>query len=87
MNPYKEILRKFFSEYVSALRKRRGLHRSRWRRSFASPDGHKRFGARHILLFPVALVFLLLMLEEGEIKELLSPLRDEIEKVEDREVA
>lgn len=35
----------------------------------------------------VALVFLLLMLEEGEIKELLSPLRDEIEKVEDREVA
>ena len=30
---------------------------------------------------------LLLMLEEGEIKELLSPLRDEIEKVEGREVA
>ena len=25
MNPYKEILRKFFSEYVNALRKRRGL--------------------------------------------------------------
>ena len=25
MNPYKEILRKFFSEYVGALRKRRGL--------------------------------------------------------------
>ena len=25
MNPYKEILRKFFSEYVCALRKRRGL--------------------------------------------------------------
>ena len=35
----------------------------------------------------VALVFLLLMLEEGEIKELLSPLWDEIEKVEGREVA
>ena len=35
----------------------------------------------------VALVFLLLMLEEGEIKELLSSLRDEIEKVEGREVA
>ena len=35
----------------------------------------------------VALVFLLLMLEEGAIKELLSPLRDEIEKVEGREVA
>jgi len=27
------------------------------------------------------------MLEEGEIEELLSPLRDEIEKVEGREVA
>ena len=39
-------------------------------------------------LFAVAaLVFLLLMLEEGEIKELLSPLRDEIEKAEGREVA
>lgn len=25
MNPYKEILRKFFSEYVDTLRKRRGL--------------------------------------------------------------
>ena len=25
MNPYKEILRKFFSKYVSTLRKRRGL--------------------------------------------------------------
>ena len=25
MNPYKETLRKFFSEYVNALRKRRGL--------------------------------------------------------------
>lgn len=25
MNPYKEILRKFFSEYVGTLRKRRGL--------------------------------------------------------------
>ena len=35
----------------------------------------------------VALVFLLLMLEEGEIKEILSPLREEIEKVESREVA
>ena len=35
----------------------------------------------------VALVFLLLMLEEGEIKEVLSPLREEIEKVESREVA
>ena len=35
----------------------------------------------------VALVFLLLMLEEEEIKEILSPLREEIEKVESREVA
>ena len=59
MNPYKEILRKFFSEYVNAL----------------------------YCFSAVALVFLLLMLEEGEIKELLSPLREEIEKVESREVA
>lgn len=35
----------------------------------------------------VALVFRLLMLEEHELKELLSPLREEIAKVEDREVA
>ena len=35
----------------------------------------------------VALVFHLLMLEEHEIKELLSSLREEIAKVEDREVA
>ena len=35
----------------------------------------------------VAPVFLLLMLEEWEIKELLSPLLEEIEKVESREVA
>ena len=35
----------------------------------------------------VALVFLLLMPEEGGIKELLSPLRDEIENVERRDVA
>ena len=35
----------------------------------------------------VALVFLLLMLEEGEIKELLPSLRDEIKRVEGREVA
>ena len=43
---------------------------------------------RDIYCFSVAaLVFLLLMLEEWEIKELLSPLLEEIEKVESREVA
>ena len=65
-----------------------GGHRSRWRRSFALPDGHTAIWSGGIYCFStVALVFLLLMLEEGEIKELLSPLRDEIEKVEGREVA
>ena len=88
MNPYKEMLRKFFSEYIGALRKRRGLTQEQMveklritRRTYSDLE-------RGIYFFSaVALVFLLLMLEEGEIKELLSPLRDEIEKVEDREVA
>ena len=84
MNPYKEMLRKFFSEYVGALRKRRGLTQEKLRitgRAYSDLE-------RGIYCFSaVALVFLLLMLEEGEIEELLSPLRDEIEKVEGREVA
>ena len=82
MNPYKEILRKFFSEYVSALRKRRGLTQEQMAEKLRIT------GRAYIYCFSaVALVFLLLMLEEGEIKELLSSLRDEIEKVEGREVA
>ena len=41
MNPYKEILRKFFSKYVSTLRKRRGLTQEEMaEKAFASPGGH-----------------------------------------------
>ena len=88
MNPYKEILRKFFSEYVSALRKRRGLTQEQMAEKLRITGRAYSDLERGIYCFSaVALVFLLLMLEEGEIKELLSPLRDEIEKVEGREVA
>ena len=85
MNPYKEILRKFFSEYVSALRKRRGLTQEQMAEKLRITGRAYSDLERGIYCFSaVALVFLLLMLEEGEIKELLSPLRDEIEKVEGR---
>ena len=85
MNPYKEILRKFFSKYVSTLRKRRGLTQEEMAEKLRITGRAYSDLERGIYCFSaVALVFLLLMLEEGEIKELLSPLRDEIEKVEGR---
>ena len=88
MNPYKEMFRKFFSEYIGALRKRRGLTQEQMVEKLRITGRTYSDLERGIYFFSaVALVFLLLMLEEGEIKELLSPLRDEIEKVEDREVA
>ena len=88
MNPYKEILRKFFSEYVSTLRKRRGLTQEEMAEKLCISGRAYSDLERGIYCFSAAaLVFLLLMLEEGEIKELLSPLRDEIEKAEGREVA
>lgn len=81
MNPYKEILRKFFSEYVSALRKRRGLTQEQMAEKLRITGRAYSDLERGIYCFSaVALVFLLLMLEEGEIKELLSSLRDEIKK-------
>ena len=87
MNPYKEILRKFFSEYVRTLRKCRGLTQEEMAEKLRISGRAYSDLERGIYYFStVALVFLLLMLEE-EIKELLSPLLDEIEKVEDREVA
>ena len=88
MNPYKEILRKFFSKYVSTLRKRRGLTQEEMAEKLRITGRAYSDLERGIYCFAaVALVFLLLMLEEGEIKEILSPLREEIEKVESREVA
>ena len=88
MNPYKEILRKFFSEYVGTLRKRRGLTQEQMAEKLRITGRVYSDLERGIYCFSaVALVFLLLMLEEHEIKELLSSLREEIAKVEDREVA
>ena len=88
MNPYKEILRKFFSEYVGTLRKRRGLTQEQMAEKLRITGRVYSDLERGIYCFSaVALVFLLLMLEEGEIKEILSLLREEIEKVENREVA
>ena len=84
MKLYKEALRSFFSGYVSALRRTQEEMAERLRitgRAYSDLE-------RGIYCFSaVALVFLLLMLEEHEIKELLSSLREEIAKVEDREVA
>ena len=77
MNPYKEILRKFFSKYVSTLRKRRGLTQEEMAEKLRITGRAYSDLERGIYCFSaVALVFLLLMLEEGEIKEILSPLRD-----------
>ena len=88
MNPYIEILRKFFSKYVSTLRKRRGLTQEKMAEKLRITGRAYSDLERDIYCFSVAaLVFLLLMLEEWEIKELLSPLLEEIEKVESREVA
>ena len=69
MNPYKEILRKFFSEYVSALRKRRGLTQEQMAEKLRITVRAYSDLERGIYCFSaVALVFLLLMLEEREIK-------------------
>ena len=88
MNPYKEILREFFSKYVSTLRKRRGLTQEEMAEKLRITGRAYSDLERGIYcLSTVALVFLLHMLEEGEIKEILSLLREEIEKVENREVA
>ena len=88
MNPYKEILRGFFSVYVSTLRRRRGLTQEEIAEKLRITGRAYSDLERGIYCFSaVALVFLLLMLEEDEIKELLSPLREEIKKAEGREVA
>ena len=85
MNPYKEILRKFFSEYVRTLRKCRGLTQEEMAEKLRISGRAYSDLERGIYCFST--VALLLMLEEGEIKELLSPLLDEIEKVEGRGAA
>ena len=65
MNPYKETLRKFFSEYVSTLRKRRGLTQEEMAEKLRITGRAYSDLERDIYCFSVAaLVFLLLMLEE-----------------------
>ena len=69
MNPYKEILRKFFSKYVSTLRKRRGLTQEEMAEKLRIAGRAYSDLERGIYCFSaVAPVFLLLMLEEGEIR-------------------
>ena len=88
MNLYKAMLRSFFSGYVSILRKRRGLTQEQMAEKLRITGRAYSDLERGIYCFSaIALVFLLLMLEEEETKELLSSLRDEIKKVEGREVA
>ena len=61
------------------------LHPCRFRSVMDGLQKKKAVSYTHLDVYKrQALVFLLLMLEEGEIKELLSPLLDEIEKVEGR---
>ncbi len=61
MNPYKETLRKFFSEYVSALRKRRGLTQEQMAEKLRITGRAYSDLERGIYCFSaVALVFLLL---------------------------
>ena len=79
MNLYKSTLRSFLSEFASSLRKSRGMTQE----EMADSDLE-----RGIYCFStVALIFLLLMLKEDEMKEFLTALRGEITKAEGREVA
>ena len=88
MNSYKTMLRSFCSEYVSALRKSKGLTQEEMAEKLRITGRAYSDLERGVYCFStVALVFLLLMLEESEVQALLSPLRDEIAKVEGREVA
>ena len=88
MNLYKAMLRSFCAKYVSALRKRKGLTQEEMAEKLRITGRAYSDLERGIYCFSaVALVFLLLMMEESEIKEFLEPLRDEIAKAEGREVA
>ena len=74
MKLYKEALRSFFSGYVSALRRRRGLTQEEMAERLRITGRAYSDLERGIYCFSaVALVFLLLMLEEHEIKELPRP--------------
>ena len=88
MKPYAAMVRELGARTLLALRTGLGLTQEEMAEKLRITGRAYSDLERGIYCFSaVALVFLLLMLEDGEIKELLSPLRDEIEKVEGREVA
>ena len=88
MNLYKSTLRSFLSEFASSLRKSRGMTQEEMAEKLRITGRAYSDLERGIYCFStVALIFLLLMLKEDEMKEFLTALRGEIEKVEGREVA
>lgn len=88
MNLYKSTLRSFLSEFASSLRKSRGMTQEEMAEKLRITGRAYSDLERGIYCFStVALIFLLLMLKEDEMKEFLTALRGEITKVEGREVA
>lgn len=88
MNLYKSTLRSFLSEFASSLRKSRGMTQEEMAEKLRITGRAYSDLERGIYCFStVALIFLLLMLKEDEMKEFLAALRGEITKAEGREVA
>lgn len=88
MNLYKSTLRSFLSEFASSLRKSRGMTQEEMAEKLRITSRAYSDLERGIYCFStVALIFLLLMLKEDEMKEFLAALRGEITKAEGREVA
>ena len=88
MNLYKSTLRSFLSEFASSLRKSRGMTQEEMAEKLRITGRAYSDLERGIYCFStVALIFLLLMLKEDEMKEFLTALRGEITKEEGREVA
>ena len=87
MNLYKSTLRSFLSEFASSLRKSRGMTQEEMAEKLRITGRAYSDLERGIYCFStVALIFLLLMLKEDEMKEFLTALRGEITKAEGREV-
>lgn len=88
MNLYKSTLRSFLSEFASSLRKSRGMTQEEMAEKLRITGRAYSDLERGIYCFStVALIFLLLMLKEDEMKEFLTALRGEITKAGGREVA
>ena len=88
MNLYKSTLRSFLSEFASSLRKSRDMTQEEMAEKLRITGRAYSDLERGIYCFStVALIFLLLMLKEDEMKEFLTTLRGEITKAEGREVA